>query len=72
MPVADPGLPWLLDYPAAAVQRIVSRKRCRFGAIRAEPKPASQGPTGISLPTKTGGPDGCPVGEPPGGSTVTA
>src|SRR5580704_12455780 len=26
----------------------------------------------MSLPTKTGAPDGCPVGEPPGGSTVTA
>ena len=42
------------------------------GAISAEPRPASQGPTGISLPTNTGGPDGWPVGEPPGGSTVTA
>ena len=31
-----------------------------------------QGSTGISLPTKTGGPDGWPLGEPPGGSTVTA
>ena len=46
--------------------------RIDVGAISAEPGPASQGPTGISLPTKTGGPDGWPVGEPPGGSTVTA
>jgi hypothetical protein len=30
------------------------------------------GPTGISLPTNTGGPDGLPLGEPPGGSSVTA
>jgi hypothetical protein len=33
---------------------------------------AAQGPTGISLPTKAGGPDGLPSGDPPGGSTVTA
>jgi hypothetical protein len=26
----------------------------------------------MSLPTKTGAPDGWPVGDPPGGSTVTA
>ena len=32
----------------------------------------AHGPTGISLPTNTGGPDGLPSGEPPGGSTVTA
>ena len=31
----------------------------------------SQGPTGISPPTKTG-PDGLPFGAPPGGSSVTA
>jgi hypothetical protein len=30
------------------------------------------GVTGMSLPTKTGVPDGFPVGDPPGGSTVTA
>ena len=28
--------------------------------------------TGMSLPTNTGGPEGAPVGEPPGGSMVTA
>ncbi len=39
-----------------------------------EPAPAASdyGPTGISLPTNTGAPDGLPVGEPPGGSSVTA
>ena len=30
------------------------------------------GPTGISLPTNTGAPDGLPSGDPPWGSTVTA
>ena len=30
------------------------------------------GPTGMSLPTKTGGPEGLPSGDPPGDSTVTA
>lgn len=29
-------------------------------------------PVGKSLPTNTGAPEGAPVGEPPGGSTVTA
>ena len=33
---------------------------------------SDHGPTAISLPTNTGGPDGLPSGEPPGGSTVTA
>ena len=32
----------------------------------------AQGPTGISFPTNTGAPEGCPVGEPPSGSIVTA
>ena len=32
----------------------------------------NQGPTGISLPTNTGAPEGAPVGEPPCGSSVTA
>ena len=32
----------------------------------------AHGSTGTSLPTKTGGPDGLPSGEPPSGSTVTA
>jgi hypothetical protein len=48
------------------------RERPPIGPDVVEPGPASQGPTGISLPTNTGGPDGWPVGEPPGGSTVTA
>ncbi len=30
------------------------------------------GPVGNSLPTNTGAPEGWPVGEPPGGSIVTA
>ena len=29
-------------------------------------------PIGNNLPTNTGAPEGSPVGEPPGGSTVTA
>ena len=33
---------------------------------------APQGSTGINLPTKTGGPEGLPSGDPPDGSTVTA
>jgi len=47
----------------------------RKGLRRVPPpitEPARHGPTGMSLPTNAGGPEGLPFGEPPGGSTVTA
>jgi hypothetical protein len=68
-------LPALLVNPGGCIgvgfQPAVYRQ-ARSGPPRASDMPAFYGPTGISLPTKTGVPDGCPVGDPPGGSTVTA
>jgi hypothetical protein len=57
---------WVLkDQPFP--QRSISKR-----AAAAELRARSHGSIGISLPTKTGGPDGFPSGDPPGGSTVTA
>jgi hypothetical protein len=69
------ALPTLLVNPGGCIgagfQPVVCRQaRAGRGALRG--MPTFYGPTGISLPTKTGVPDGCPVGDPPTGSTVTA
>ena len=60
----------------AAIQENVGRPAAldRFvdSQLAMTPTDLPQGPTGTSLPTNTGGPEGLPSGEPPGGSIVTA
>ena len=53
-------------------QQSVEERRLACAEKAGEQMQGRQGPTGTSLPTNTGGPDGLPFGEPPCGSTVTA
>ncbi len=48
------------------------QKSSRATRVRLRTDLNAYGPTGMSLPTNTGGPEGLPSGDPPGGSTVTA